>query len=861
MSYQVLARKWRPASFEQMVGQSHVLHALTNALNQQRLHHAYLFTGTRGVGKTSLARLFAKGLNCEQGITATPCGKCSACQEIAQGRFVDLIEVDAASRTKVDDTRELLDNVQYRPTRGRFKVYLIDEVHMLSRSSFNALLKTLEEPPEHVKFLLATTDPQKLPVTVLSRCLQFNLKSLTQDEITRQLNHILTAEKLPFESPALTLLAKAANGSMRDALSLTDQAIAFGAGQIQLQQVQTMLGAIDERQVISLLQALVAADIEPLMLEAGRILAFGADANEVLRSLLELLHQVALTQFAPAASQLSLYATQIQEFAEQLSAEQVQLYYQLLLQGRKDLPFAPDPKSGLEMALLRCVAFRPETPPKRWGDVPSTKVPPTKVPSTNQVSPTKVQMTPVMAAQDHVVPSPVTAQAPDSQASAHHGAMPATAGESTVASEPAPIATEADALAAEQALILSQAQSMGHGYQAADARAAEPHYTSGDETSAGDDGPLADVGDVLTGDMFATTQTVSPGAKPAPAAGPQDDEPACPPSEADAPLFGDAMLDQVLATREQLLQDIDALTIDDEAPVAVLPEGKHPKRHADSGESLSGEGNSHHAGVPSDSQDLSKKNAETEEPLVDAGPLAVFDQAPADEGLSPDGSLVAPARDSDDASPSPMAATGNHLQKAPAEPEVEAMPDSDAIAATGEAMSPECHASDSEMVNATSAGALSSATLASPQGNAADLGWYKLVSSLPIRGRVRQLAAHCVCLSLNESCQLLLKPDQKHLAASAAVATLQQAVAEALQQPVQVEFSVGSDPSRETPQEIRQRFKQELLAHAAQKIQDDEHVRWLAEHMGATLEPDSVSYNPEQLAQKTALIADGTLPK
>ena len=366
MSYQVLARKWRPAKFEQMVGQSHVLMALTNALSQQRLHHAYLFTGTRGVGKTSLARLFAKGLNCETGVTANPCGECSSCIEIAQGRFVDLIEVDAASRTKVDDTRELLDNVQYRPSRGRFKVYLIDEVHMLSRSSFNALLKTLEEPPEHVKFLLATTDPHKLPVTVLSRCLQFNLKSLSQQEISKQLEYVITQEQLPFEPQALNVLAKAANGSMRDALSLTDQAIAFGSGQVMLEQVQTMLGSIDEQHVIALLKTLCDADVAPLMQMVAKVLAFGADAEEVLRSLLELLHQITLTQFAPAAAQQSLFSDQILAFAQQLAPEQVQLYYQMLLNGRKDLAFAPDPKSGLEMALLRAVAFTPEKQVKRW---------------------------------------------------------------------------------------------------------------------------------------------------------------------------------------------------------------------------------------------------------------------------------------------------------------------------------------------------------------------------------------------------------------------------------------------------------------------------------------------------------------
>nr|WP_244859285.1 DNA polymerase III subunit gamma/tau [Shewanella dokdonensis] len=544
MSYQVLARKWRPASFEQVVGQSHVLHALTNALSQQRLHHAYLFTGTRGVGKTSLARLFAKGLNCEQGITATPCGKCSACQEIAQGRFVDLIEVDAASRTKVDDTRELLDNVQYRPTRGRFKVYLIDEVHMLSRSSFNALLKTLEEPPEHVKFLLATTDPQKLPVTVLSRCLQFNLKSLTQDEIAKQLQHIVTEEALPFEPSALALLAKAANGSMRDALSLTDQAIAFGAGQIKLQQVQTMLGAIDERQVISLLQALVQADIAPLLQEADRILAFGADANEVLRSLLELLHQITLTQFAPAAAQLSLYATQIQEFAEQLAAEQVQLYYQLLLQGRKDLPFAPDPKSGLEMALLRAVAFVPETPPKRWQSTATHADKPVL---------TAAEMTPVQAV-------PALPQSADNL-----NANPSIDTSVAVNAEPSPVAAhmprepvdddEDTACVAEQTLILSQAESLGHQYPSAELA----------EETATEDEAEAEVPfrDELTSDMFA--------AEPHPQATEWVDEPQ---TTAATALFGDELLEQVLATREQLLQDIDALAADDE-PVNM------PERHSD----------------------------------------------------------------------------------------------------------------------------------------------------------------------------------------------------------------------------------------------------------------------------------------
>lgn len=453
MSYQVLARKWRPAKFEQMVGQSHVLMALTNALSQQRLHHAYLFTGTRGVGKTSLARLFAKGLNCETGVTATPCGECSSCIEIAQGRFVDLIEVDAASRTKVDDTRELLDNVQYRPSRGRFKVYLIDEVHMLSRSSFNALLKTLEEPPEHVKFLLATTDPHKLPVTVLSRCLQFNLKSLSQDEISKQLEYVITQEKLPFESQALSILAKAANGSMRDALSLTDQAIAFGSGQVMLTQVQTMLGSIDEQHVLALLKALCDADVGPLMQTVAKVLAFGADAEEVLRSLLELLHQITLTQFAPAAAQQSLFSEQILAFAQQLAPEQVQLYYQMLLNGRKDLPFAPDPKSGLEMALLRAVAFTPEKQVKRWV---------TTTPANIDLSVIDHSST---SAQEVIETGPK----PDVLPQTHNDltiAVPAIQAEELPTPEVEDIDVLDDiavepSLVAEQALLLDQAQSLG----------------------------------------------------------------------------------------------------------------------------------------------------------------------------------------------------------------------------------------------------------------------------------------------------------------------------------------------------------------------------------------------------------------
>ncbi len=361
MSYQVLARKWRPHTFREMVGQEHVLQALINALDHDRLHHAYLFTGTRGVGKTTIARILAKCLNCEVGVSSVPCNECSACTEINEGRFVDLIEVDAASRTKVEDTRELLENVQYAPTRGRYKVYLIDEVHMLSNSSFNALLKTLEEPPPHVKFLLATTDPQKLPVTILSRCLQFNLKNMTPERIVSHLQFVLEKEMVPFEDAGLWQLARSADGSMRDALSLTDQSIAFGDGKITDVDVRTMLGTIDQSLVYDVLQALINEDVSQLLKAVSHLSEHSPDYGAALAELITTLHRVAIAQALPEAVDNSQGDRQkIYDFAQNMSAEDVQLYYQTALLGRRDLPLVPDPRNGFEMVLLRMLAFKPQ---------------------------------------------------------------------------------------------------------------------------------------------------------------------------------------------------------------------------------------------------------------------------------------------------------------------------------------------------------------------------------------------------------------------------------------------------------------------------------------------------------------------
>ena len=362
MSYQVLARKWRPANFEQMVGQEHVLQALINALDSNRLHHAYLFTGTRGVGKTTIARIFAKSLNCEQGISSRPCGTCSSCVEIDEGRSVDLIEIDAASRTGVADMRELLDNVQYAPTRGRFKIYLIDEVHMLSGHSFNALLKTLEEPPPHIKFLLATTDPQKVPVTVLSRCLQFNLKRMSRAQILAQLEFLTEQENVDTDTMALTRLAGAADGSMRDALSLLDQAIGYGGGAVRQEAVESMLGSISRDYLARLFNALYQQQAPVLLAEARAVIELNPDYQRVCAEMISLLQQVSLYQHDPKLTVEDEFDGELlQKLSAGWSPEEVQLYYQILLQGRQDLLICPDEASGFEMLMIRLLAFAPQT--------------------------------------------------------------------------------------------------------------------------------------------------------------------------------------------------------------------------------------------------------------------------------------------------------------------------------------------------------------------------------------------------------------------------------------------------------------------------------------------------------------------
>jgi DNA polymerase-3 subunit gamma/tau len=446
MSYQVLARKWRPRKFAELVGQEHVVRALTNALETGRMHHAYLFTGTRGVGKTTIARIFAKSLNCERGQSSDPCGECSVCTAVDEGRFVDLLEIDAASNTGVDDVREVIENAQYAPSRGRFKVYLVDEVHMLSKNAFNALLKTLEEPPPHVKFLLATTDPQKLPVTVLSRCLKFNLKRLLPEQISGQMRHILAAENIAYEDSAIGELARAADGSLRDGLSLLDQAIAYGGGALHADDVRTMLGSVARGQVLGVLDALAAGDGERMLVECTQIASYSPDFGGVLDDLASVLHRLQLIQLIPGYQPDEGIDDDgaLVALAARMTPEDVQLYYQIATSGRRDLALAPDARTGFEMALLRMLAFRP-------GDgspTPRSERPVASSPASPPVSPRPVAAAPTRTA--------VAGEHPTSHAASSPPRSEPTASVATsaaVPAAPAPVARDADGLPNWEALI------------------------------------------------------------------------------------------------------------------------------------------------------------------------------------------------------------------------------------------------------------------------------------------------------------------------------------------------------------------------------------------------------------------------
>ncbi|MFI3246475.1 MAG: DNA polymerase III subunit gamma/tau [Ferrimonas sp.] len=793
MSYQVLARKWRPANFEQVVGQEHVLKALSHALQTQRLHHAYLFTGTRGVGKTSIARLLAKGLNCEQGITATPCGTCDSCQEISQGRFVDLIEIDAASRTKVDDTREILDNVQYQPVRGRFKVYLIDEVHMLSRHSFNALLKTLEEPPEHVKFLLATTDPQKLPVTVLSRCLQFNLKSVLPQRIAAHLEQVLEAEQVPFDSAAVTLLAQAADGSVRDAMSLTDQAIAHGAGALVLAQVQAMLGTIDNRYGVQLLQCLCQGDPAGLLSVLDEIAQFAPDHDQLLQQLALLLHHLAFLQFnLQPHSDLADNAS-LQPLAQQLDREQVQLWYQIITKGRTDLALAPDPRSGFEMVMLRALAFAPAIaiepmqarqlePAMPMASIASATAP-IAAPVSNEtasVSTTLLQQQRQIEAQAAAQKSPATAVTPPEPAQA----APLLAAE----------AADPEAMFAEQQLLMAQAAEQLHlGHQGSDHHyqtgAPEPTEYRHEPTPI----PEYDYQGVDAGDHQAD---LSQYGEPALAATANSE--LAPPA---APTRHDPM---------QLMQQI-------------LQEEHNQRRH------LLGQQPATTLLNSDEEQDTDLRGkVKAAAAKIAAAPSAITaPKKPELESLPPWYVANDPRQTAgDNSQPQPEAEESPRLlpigqRPAPLQPEPEVLLASEPEAEAEVALPLSVPRADDELE--------------------LDELWYQSLAQLPISARPKQLAMNSVLNRHGEQVVLHLQSAQQHLNHDSVVAPLQQALEQLWQTSVQLQIVVEDLPHRETPLALRQRHQQQQLLQAQQNLRADPVVIWLQTELAAKLLEDSIS--------------------
>ncbi|WP_421285137.1 DNA polymerase III subunit gamma/tau [Aeromonas veronii] len=845
MSYQVLARKWRPYTFEQVVGQQHVLTALTNALDQGRLHHAYLLSGTRGVGKTTIARILAKSLNCEQGISSHPCGVCDTCREIDQGNFVDLLEIDAASRTKVEDTRELLDNVQYRPARGRFKVYLIDEVHMLSRHSFNALLKTLEEPPPYVKFLLATTDPQKLPITILSRCLQFHLKSLDQTQIAKQLEWVLDQEGQPFEPRALLALAKAADGSMRDALSLTDQALAHGNGSVRLDSVLAMLGTLDHRHLHQLLEAILRQDAPATMAKITEIATLGPDFDQLHAELEGLLHRIAMAQLLPASVQeQGADADSLLQLAKAMSPEEVQLCYQIVLGGRKDLPWAPDGRTALEMTCLRMLAFSPRRDALHPASL--TALPPSMTSSATPVA----SLPGKRPAAESAALAPISGAVPAPLASPVASTPVATSAVPAVdVSLPAmvddignPADSEEEAQAAElfsqQDELLREAAGMGYqpepalphaqpdvsahsAAQPADAderasAAAEPAL---EPTTAPVSAPEA-VSAVssmqsLLGkrNMLRSRQRGQDAlAAPAPRAVPV--APARPVAPAAAPVVSQ----QPAPVSQPAGQGMAAMGHYDELPpVDLYGDGYEPQ------------------GDNGDYEEYLNQGFAEQTPVIShasvTAPALPTDLPPWDLDGQPsyrpgERSAAAPAVTPIPATQPPVATTAVAAapvtQSEPPQPVMETI-DWDELE------------SDSEPQEGEATRLIPSSLL-----NGCGDPWAELISHTQVGGRLRQLAINSVMTREGDKVLLTLKPEQRHLVSDKARADLAEIIGPALGQPVQVEVTLGVVPDQETPLEIEHRLYLGVREQVTRDLEQDPNVQFLVQRFGAVLHHESI---------------------
>ena len=854
MSYQVLARKWRPHTFEQVVGQQHVLTALTNALDQGRLHHAYLLSGTRGVGKTTIARILAKSLNCEQGISSHPCGVCDTCREIDQGNFVDLLEIDAASRTKVEDTRELLDNVQYRPARGRFKVYLIDEVHMLSRHSFNALLKTLEEPPPYVKFLLATTDPQKLPITILSRCLQFHLKSLDQTQIAKQLEWVLDQEGQPFEPRALLALAKAADGSMRDALSLTDQALAHGNGSVRLDSVLAMLGTLDHRHLHQLLEAILRQDAPATMAKITEIATLGPDFDQLHAELEGLLHRIAMAQLLPASVQeQGADADSLLQLAKAMSPEEVQLCYQIVLGGRKDLPWAPDGRTALEMTCLRMLAFSPRRDALHPASL--TALPPSMTSSATPVvslpgkrpAAESAALAPISGA----VPAPLASPVATSAVPVVDLSLPAMTDDTGNLADSEEEAQAAELFSQQDELLR---EATGMGYQAESATLSG--VNSGMAVDAASWGERAaanptlsvpsDAAQMATGEM-APVQMNCASTAPAP--------------EVLEPVSAVSTMQSLLGKRNMLRsRQRGESSAPAPAPRAVpvvpvrqaavpAPDAKRAASSAisqaatPSGSAMGQFGEQPPVDLYTDSYDESSDNGDYEEylsqsfmasPVPDpvrsssnhTTPTAIQPAQPTD--LPPWDLEGQPAwHDSVRQEPAPLAPAllpqvQLESEPAPPQPVMETI-DWDELE------------SDSEPQEGEATRLIPSSLL-----NGCGDAWAELIAHTQVGGRLRQLAINSVMTREGDKVLLTLKPEQRHLVSDKARADLAEIIGPALGQPVQVEVTLGVVPDQETPLEIEHRLYFGVREQVTRDLEQDPNVQFLVQRFGAVLHHESI---------------------
>ncbi|MFM5170119.1 DNA polymerase III subunit gamma/tau [Aeromonas veronii] len=863
MSYQVLARKWRPHTFEQVVGQQHVLTALTNALDQGRLHHAYLLSGTRGVGKTTIARILAKSLNCEQGISSHPCGVCDTCREIDQGNFVDLLEIDAASRTKVEDTRELLDNVQYRPARGRFKVYLIDEVHMLSRHSFNALLKTLEEPPPYVKFLLATTDPQKLPITILSRCLQFHLKSLDQTQIAKQLEWVLDQEGQPFEPRALLALAKAADGSMRDALSLTDQALAHGNGSVRLDSVLAMLGTLDHRHLHQLLEAILRQDAPATMAKITEIATLGPDFDQLHAELEGLLHRIAMAQLLPASVQeQGADADSLLQLAKAMGPEEVQLCYQIVLGGRKDLPWAPDGRTALEMTCLRMLAFSP----RRDALYPAslTALPPSMTSSAASSATSVASLPGKRPAAESAAVAPISGAVPAQLASPVASTPVATSAVPAVdVSPPAmaddignPADSEEEAQAAElfsqQDELLREAAGMGYQPEPA-----LPHVQP--DVSAHSAAQPADADDRVpaAADMdYSRGEPLTAPFEPA-------REPTATPVAAAETLSAVSSMQSLLGKRNMLRsrqrgQDAPAAPAPRAVPVApakpvapaaapaVTQQPAPVGQPAGQGMATMG----HYDDLPpvdlyGNGYELQGDNGEYEEYLNQgfAEQTQVMSHAP----------VTAPAQPTDlppwDLDGQPSYRPGERSAAAPAvtpapatQPPVATKAVAAAPVTQSEPPQPVMETIDWDELESDSEPQEGEATRLIPSSllNGCGDAWAELIAHTQVGGRLRQLAINSVMTREGDKVLLTLKPEQRHLVSDKARADLAEIIGPALGQPVQVEVTLGVVPDQETPLEIEHRLYLGVREQVTRDLEQDPNVQFLVQRFGAVLHHESI---------------------